>query len=299
MYKFRIVHCVDKTEPKGATQEPADRLEKHASLLIRGAVIATGVAGAIIFARSLRLFTKFEHARQIPDEFFRKHLQLRGKVAYLTADGRLRVTHVPIFRSPLSWIIRRKKEPVPDDGDGEGGKLSLSIAGVELTEAGKSWLRQQLLWRPIWFTLVRRMNEDDIQAEVITKKSRFSRKYSINRELIRRGMGSVPRVDDFSHDIALKTNAEYSRLINELIISEKYADRRGVGMWRRRTALEALLSYPSQVTDRLEHTSIYRLISLIGSGIKQLSQAGLSAGRNAARAVGSAASDWRKLSKSS
>lgn len=130
-------------------------------------------------------------------------------------------------------------------------------------------------------------------------QSRFSRKYSVNKELIRRGLACVPRLDDYSHDFALKTNAEYSRLINQLIISEKYADRRGVGMWRRRTALEALLSYPSQIKDRIEHTSFYRLLSLIGSGVKQLGSLGYSTGRQAGRLLSSAASDWRKLSKSS
>jgi len=296
MYKIKTVQCAEKTvQPSNADAE--DKLEKNASLLIRGTIIATGLVGAVVLARSLRLFSKFEHARQIPEEFFRKHIQLRGKVAYMTADGRLRVSHSPIFRSPFAWI-RRRKEPdaAPDD---EGGKLSLTVAGVDITEQGKTWLRQQLLWRPVWFTLIRRLNEDDIQVEVLTKKGRFSRKYSINRELIRRGLACVPTLDDYTHDFALKTNAEYSRLINELIISEKYADRRGVGMWRRRTVLEALLSYPSQIKDRVEHTSIYRLLALIASGVKQLGKIGYSTGRSAKRMLGDAASDWRKLSKSS
>jgi len=288
------VYCAEKTVKK---TNDDDYLDKNASSLIRGAIIVTGVAGAVILGRSLRIFSKFEHARQIPDEFFRKHMQLRGKVAYLTGDGRLRVIHTPIFRSPLSWIIRRK-EPTVGDIDFDGGKLSLTVAGVDLTEPGKTWLRQQLLWRPIWFTLIRRLNEDDIQVEILTKKGRFSRKYSINRELVRRGLACIPTMDDQTHDFSVKTNAEYSRLINELVISEKYADRRGVGMWRRRTALEALLSYPSQIKDRLEHTSIYRLLVLIGCGLKELGAIGYSAGRSAKRMLGNAASDYRKLSKS-
>jgi len=172
--------------------------------------------------------------------------------------------------------------------------LNITIAGIELSEPGKTWLRQQLIWRPIWFTLIRRLNEDDIQADIITKKGRFSRKYSVNKELIRRGLGRVPLLDDSTHDFALKTNAAYSRLIHELVISEKYADRRGVGMWRRRTALEALLSYPSQIKDRFENTSLYRLVALLGFCVKQAGELTVSAIKNSGRTLGSAVSEYRK-----
>jgi len=294
MLRIKTASCAEKKPQSNASED--DPLEKNAVLLIRGAIIVAGVAGAVILSRSLRLFSKFEHARQIPNEFFQKHFQLRGKVAYVTEDARLRVVHTPILRPISNWIFRRKE---PAIGEDDGGKLSLVVAGVEINEPGKAFLRQQLVFRPIWFTLIRRLNEDDIQVEVIAKKGRVRGKFSVNRELVRRGMARVPTLDDYTHDLALKTNAEYSRLINELVISEKYADRRGVGMWRRRTALEALLSYPSQIKDRYEHTSIYRLFVLLGNGAKQAAALGSAASKSLARTLGSAVGEYRKLSSKS
>lgn len=56
---------------------PEDPLDKYAPVIVRGAVIGTGLVGLAVFARSIRLFTRFEHARQIPEDFIRKGVRLQ------------------------------------------------------------------------------------------------------------------------------------------------------------------------------------------------------------------------------
>ncbi|EPB68226.1 hypothetical protein ANCCEY_12682, partial [Ancylostoma ceylanicum] len=61
------------------------------------------------FAALIVRFARFEHVGQIPKEFVRKELELKGTVREILPSGELRVEHIPIVRLPS--IFGRKKAP--------------------------------------------------------------------------------------------------------------------------------------------------------------------------------------------
>ncbi|XP_039345609.1 protein C3orf33 homolog isoform X6 [Mauremys reevesii] len=73
--------------------------------------ISTGmaIAGVILFAKSIKLTTKFTSALDIPVEFIEKNVKLRGKLCHITEKG-LEVEHVPISLPFLSSLQRKYTE---------------------------------------------------------------------------------------------------------------------------------------------------------------------------------------------
>lgn len=63
--------------------------------LIRNISTGMAVAGIILFARSIKLTSKFTKGIDIPVEFIEKNVKLRGRVLQITERG-LEVEHVPI-----------------------------------------------------------------------------------------------------------------------------------------------------------------------------------------------------------
>ncbi|XP_038958816.1 protein C3orf33 homolog isoform X3 [Rattus norvegicus] len=113
--------------------------------------ISTGmaIAGIVLLIRSVRLTSKFTTSSDIPVEFIRKKVKLRGRLQRITECG-LEIEHVPIT---LPFISSWKQEPC--------GVLLVKLAGVELTEAGKVWLQKEL--RPsqlLWFQLLGKENSE-------------------------------------------------------------------------------------------------------------------------------------------
>ncbi|XP_029393555.1 protein C3orf33 homolog isoform X3 [Mus pahari] len=107
--------------------------------------ISTGmaIAGIMLLIRSIRLTSKFTTSSDIPVEFIRKKVKLRGRLQRITECG-LEIEHIPIT---LPFISSWKKEP--------RGVLLVKLAGVELTEGGKVWLQSEL--KPsqlLWFQLL-------------------------------------------------------------------------------------------------------------------------------------------------
>ncbi|XP_073930042.1 protein C3orf33 homolog isoform X3 [Castor canadensis] len=111
--------------------------------------ISTGMAivGITLFVRSVRLTSKFTSSSDIPVEFIKRNVKLRGRLHRITDNG-LEVEHIPIT---LPIISSWRKEPC--------GVLLVKLAGVELTETGKVWLQKEL--RPsqhLWFQLLGKEN---------------------------------------------------------------------------------------------------------------------------------------------
>ncbi|XP_038313152.1 protein C3orf33 homolog isoform X5 [Canis lupus familiaris] len=105
------------------------------------------VAGTMLLLRSIRMTSKFTSSSDIPVEFIRKNVKLRGRLRRITEDG-LEIEHIPIT---LPIISSWKKEPC--------GVLLVKLAGVELTETGKLWLQEEL--KPsqlLWFQLLGKEN---------------------------------------------------------------------------------------------------------------------------------------------
>uniref|UniRef100_A0A914WKR0 TNase-like domain-containing protein n=1 Tax=Plectus sambesii TaxID=2011161 RepID=A0A914WKR0_9BILA len=240
-----------------------DPVDRHAALIVRGAIVCTGIAGLAMIARSLRLFTKFEHVRQIPTEFVRKQMKLAGTLKSVQLDGSMRIDHQPILRAPQ--ILPRRRLTDTD------GLLTIRPAGIEMTDAGRCFLRENyaLLEKPIYFTLIKPTSGDvnSLDCDLFVKKGRF-RSASLNKELIRRGLARVPGADNHQHLTALHTVPAYSRLVNQLLLSEQIADRRGVGMWERDTWVESMRALPYQMGEMVRSAAITRLILLTASGTK-------------------------------
>uniref|UniRef100_A0A3Q0RIH2 TNase-like domain-containing protein n=1 Tax=Amphilophus citrinellus TaxID=61819 RepID=A0A3Q0RIH2_AMPCI len=70
--------------------------------------ISTGlaIAGVIVIARSIKLITKFQAAREIPARFIERNVSLRGKVHSVTEKG-LEVEHVPIYLPVISPLLSK------------------------------------------------------------------------------------------------------------------------------------------------------------------------------------------------
>ncbi|VDL76141.1 unnamed protein product [Nippostrongylus brasiliensis] len=196
-----------------------DPIDRYAALLVRGSIVGIGLVGVGLFLRNSRLFARFEHVAQIPKEFVRKELELKGTVREVLPTGELRVEHSPIVRLPS--IFRKKPAK---------GLLNLRLAGVDISEAGQQFLSKDLRLKnkPITFTVIK-VNipvcntdgaADSVDADVTVKKNAFSRT-NLNIEVVRRGYARVPPPESPHHLKSLQSIPAYSRLVNRLLMSEK------------------------------------------------------------------------------
>ncbi|XP_072815644.1 protein C3orf33 homolog isoform X3 [Vicugna pacos] len=115
--------------------------------LVRSISTVMAIAGVTLLLRSVRLTSKFTSSSDIPVEFIRRNVKLRGRLRRITENG-LEIEHIPITVPIISsW----RKEPC--------GFLLVKLAGVELTETGKVWLQKEL--KPsqvLWFQLLGKEN---------------------------------------------------------------------------------------------------------------------------------------------
>ncbi|XP_057401719.1 protein C3orf33 homolog isoform X6 [Balaenoptera acutorostrata] len=141
--------------------------------LVRNISTVMAIAGVMLLLRSVRLImpsvsqkcctellaveglldsshhetSKFTSSSDIPVEFIRRNVKLRGRLHRITENG-FEIEHIPITLPILSsW----RKEPC--------GALLVKLAGVELTETGKVWLQKEL--KPsqvVWFQLLGKEN---------------------------------------------------------------------------------------------------------------------------------------------
>ncbi|VDO71719.1 unnamed protein product [Heligmosomoides polygyrus] len=213
-----------------------------------------GERAHLLIYTSNRRFARFEHVAQIPKEFIRKELVLKGTVREVLPTGELRVEHVPIVKVPSLF----RKKP---------GLLTLRLAGVDMSEAGQQFISKDLRLKnkPITFTVIKVGVEgkpDCMDADITVKNNTFSRT-NLNIEVVRRGYARVPQPESHRHLKALQSIPAYSRLVNRLLMSEKVADRRGVGLWERDSWVESVQSYPSQVGQIIRGAPITKFIVLV------------------------------------
>lgn len=92
-------------------------------------------------------FHKFQHVNQIPKDFIRKELELKGRVREVLPSGELRVEHEPIMKIP--FLPKRKNV--------DTGLLNLRLAGVELSQSGQQFLAKDLRLtnKPVTFTVIK------------------------------------------------------------------------------------------------------------------------------------------------
>ncbi|CAL2033139.1 unnamed protein product [Caenorhabditis brenneri] len=231
-----------------------DPIDRYTALAVRGAIVGVGLAGVIIYLRNSRLFHRFQHVNQIPKDFIRKELELKGRVREVLPSGELRVEHEPVMKIPF---LPKRKNVNP-------GLLNLRLAGVELTQSGQQFLAKDLRLtnKPVTFTVIKEVEgaPDVVDADVTVKRTAFGRT-NLNVEVVRRGYARVPGPEQVKHLKSLQTVPAYSRLISRLLMSEKVADRRGVGVWERDTWVESVQSYPSQVSGIIRSAAITKAVS--------------------------------------
>lgn len=234
----------------------ADPIDKHSPFIVRGAIIGTGLLGVALFLRNSRLFAKFDRISQIPKEFIQKEIEMKGIVREVLPSGILKVEHVPIVKWPQALSFK-KYEP---------GLLSLRFAGLDIADAGTQFLSKDLRLRDknILFSVIAKSagKSETADADVTLRKKPFLHT-NLNVDLVRRGYARVPAPDHSNHLRALQTIPAYSRLVSRLLMSEKIADRRGVGVWQRDTWVESFASYPSQISQIIKHAAITRFAVLM------------------------------------
>ncbi|KAK6029978.1 hypothetical protein OSTOST_03898 [Ostertagia ostertagi] len=198
----------------GSAVRLVDPVDRYAALIVRGTIVGMGIAGVALFLRNSRLFARFEHVAQIPKEFIRKELQLKGTVREVLPTGELRVEHSPVVSLPSFFLRKRPAK----------GLLNIRLAGVDMSEAGQQFISKDLRLKnkPITFTVIKASDNssDAVDADVTVKKNAFSRT-NLNIEVVRRGYARVPPPESPRHLKALQSIPAYSRLINRLLTSEK------------------------------------------------------------------------------
>ncbi|KAG8445268.1 hypothetical protein GDO86_010157 [Hymenochirus boettgeri] len=190
--------------------------------------ISTGlaVAGIILFARSIRLTTKFTNAKDIPEKFIKKNVKLRGKLINIIGD-RLEIEHVPISLPIITYFQRKWYTQ---------GTLFIQLAGVELTENGKLWLQEQL--RPsqiLWFQLLNR-EESVLDCFILVDQGGIFSS-CLNVEILRHGLGKTVNITGLQHN-----TAHYWKFYKRLLKAEVKAQKKGKGLWKQEIQLNKVLN---------------------------------------------------------
>ncbi|XP_037382141.1 protein C3orf33 homolog isoform X1 [Talpa occidentalis] len=191
--------------------------------LVRNISTIMAIAGLTLLLRSVRLTTKFTSSSDIPVEFIRKNVKLRGRLRRVTENG-LEIEHIPIT---LPIVSSWRKEPC--------GALLVKLAGVELTETGKVWLQEEL--KPsqvLWFQLLGKENSA-LFCYLLVKKGRYF-SVSLNEEILRRGLGKTVLVKSLNHDSKI-----YWTIHRNLLKAELTALKKGEGIWKEESEKENYL----------------------------------------------------------
>ncbi|XP_075793867.1 protein C3orf33 homolog isoform X1 [Pelodiscus sinensis] len=222
-------------EPRGEPANFLARLSEWADshlALVRNISTGMAIAGVILFAKSIKLTTKFISAVDIPVEFIEKNVKLRGRLYQITEKG-LEVEHVPINLPFLSSLQRKWQS---------NGVLLVRLAGVELTPNAIVWLQEEL--KPsqmMWFQLLGR---EDLVLDclVLVNKGRFF-SVCLNEEILRQGLGKTIRIEGLHHDSPF-----YWKLHKRLLQAELKALKKNKGIWKEETYFEKLRGHISNNT---------------------------------------------------
>ncbi|KAM5336028.1 protein C3orf33 homolog isoform 2-T2 [Glossophaga mutica] len=176
-----------------------------------------------LFIKSFCQTSKFTSSSDIPVEFIRKNVKLRGRLRRVTEDG-LEIEHIPIT---LPIISSWRKEP--------HGVLLVRLAGVELSDAGKVWLQKELKpSQPLWFQLLGKENSL-LFCYLLVNKGRFF-SVSLNEEILRRGLGKTVLIKGLDYESKI-----YWKIHRNLLRAELTALKKGEGIWKEESEKESYL----------------------------------------------------------
>ncbi|NWI50388.1 CC033 protein, partial [Calyptomena viridis] len=173
--------------------------------------------------------TKFTSASDIPVEFVKKNVKLRGKLHHVTEKG-LEVEHIPIS-IPFITAIQRKWQ--------SEGLLLIRLAGVEVAPSGTAWLQRELSpQQPMWFQLLGREGSV-LECLVLLNKGWFLNT-CLNEELLSQGLGRAARIEGLPHDSHL-----YWKLHKRLLRAELKALKKNKGIWKEEKKSETIRDHIS------------------------------------------------------
>ncbi|XP_011480777.1 protein C3orf33 homolog isoform X4 [Oryzias latipes] len=174
--------------------------DEHISV-VRSFSTCLAVAGVILIARSIKLLTKFQAAREIPALFIERNVRLRGKVHSITEKG-IEVEHVPIYLPVLSTLLSKR--------DVSTSTMLVHLAGVELTPEGQIWLQNTL---------------------APTQGSMWG--HCMNEEVLKLGLARTAPIVGVQPESRL-----YWRLHKRLHRAELKAEKKGRGFWKEESPWE-------------------------------------------------------------
>jgi hypothetical protein len=240
--------------------EPVSPLHVFA---LRGTIVGCGLLGAYLFMRNSKLFARFKHISEIPETYIRKETKLKGTIRALDSNGVFKVEHLPEISLPRLLQPRKHATDL----------LRLRLAGLDVSKVGVDYLIKDLKLkdRKIIFNIIKQTanDSDTADADIAIKKSLLGA-VNLNIDLIRKGYARVYTLDTPSHYEALQKNSSYSRLITKLLMSEKVAEKRGIGVWERESWVESVQSFPYAASQIVRSSSITKFIVLLGRVIYDL-----------------------------
>uniref|UniRef100_A0A0N5C9W9 Protein C3orf33 n=1 Tax=Strongyloides papillosus TaxID=174720 RepID=A0A0N5C9W9_STREA len=248
-------------EPISFVSNDKSFVDEHASIIVRGGILMTGLLGLGIYLKTSPSFRRFKHVSQIPKIFYDKEITMKGVVKGITSTGRLVVEHLPLVK--LSFINSSKGiRPI-----------NLNLAGVELFDEGLNMITKDMniINKQINFKVIKPTLGDKncVDAEVNIKTTPFTN-INLSQQLVRKGFAKVLKPTDEDHVKALESNKAYSKLVDQLLISEMVADRRGVGVWERQSWVEGIQTTSEQTINAIKKSPLVKFSSFTGIILKDL-----------------------------
>ncbi|XP_067951424.1 protein C3orf33 homolog [Watersipora subatra] len=198
----------------------SNSIDNHLQLVQRS-IYGLGVLTLLGLAKRYKLWTKFCSRSDIPVEFYRRNVKLRGKVVDIGKTGSLLVDHKPAIRIPSVLSTKTRDDCL----------LDVHMAGVNITPSGLDWLNSNLLSNTVWFRLLESPENGKEIPAIISYRTKFGLwRKNINTYLVYYGMAKLRSSSDTD-----PTSQIYNRLLEQLIKAEKRAEQKGVGDWEKVT----------------------------------------------------------------
>lgn len=202
-----------------------DNLTEFINLHVRYYRLIPSVAGTFFVIFLLRYFrVPLRRIRQVSDisqVLITGNRKLSG-IVQITGHDSLGVWHVPTWKWMLSVGTYPSKKWSSKD------LLKVHFSGVAITDysVAAAWLREHVQGKRVWLRLLDRTYEDIVYCVVYSRSPRLLWKMCVNKELLELGVASFEEVR------GVGSNADYVKLTNALLESERRAKQKGKGMWR-------------------------------------------------------------------
>ncbi|XP_060563004.1 protein C3orf33-like [Ruditapes philippinarum] len=193
--------------------------------LIQNGLYIVGGIGVIVAARSIYVTKIFTKVEDIPAQFLRDRVKLRGKVQQVHHDGMLSIEHIPILRLKIPFV----KQNIDC--------LPVKLACIDVSPEGRLWLNRNILHKAVWFHLLHRNGSLNGMGSQLYSKIEIPRRFRgnihVNEELIRLGLSKISSLSHLEENDMLLTNQNLLLYLDQLVKLEDIASKKGIGMWKQ------------------------------------------------------------------